>query len=329
MEKLLLLPGDGIGPSIIDAAEKTVSMVTDSVEIVRGDIGFDAYERTGEFLPSDTFDLIRECGTAICGPLNNYTDGSGRTVDIMDSLRVDLDLYATVRTFRTLADGFGAPGVNAVLWASNTTRTRDVSESRDLDGITISKYIRSSSYSRMMARAMTDAELADMKNVCCITNSDLFPDSSALFRESFDQLFSSDRFDVSHLNIPQWASKVVRNPAEYEFIVCADLYSTVAAGILAGLTGGNHLSPVGYVGDSNILLFPGLMTTYADIPEGVANPTSAIVSVCMALFNLGMTDEAYAIVGALRDTYAAGELTPDLGGGLSTSEFTDRVLSRL
>ena len=329
MHRVLLIPGDGVGPSLVEAAEMTLSVATDQVEVLHADIGFPAFERTGEYLPAETLDLIRECGTVICGPVNPYRDQSGRTVDLLDTLKVSLDLYATVRVFRTLAEGFGVPGVRTTLWASNTVRGHDVSETQDIDGITISKYIRSSTYSRMMARALTDLELSGNRRVCCVTRDDLFPDSSALFVEAFDSLFPSDVYETEHQNIQRWASRVVRDPLAHDYIICADLYSHVAAGILAGLTGGNHLSPVGYAGDSTVMLVPGLPQTYAGIPRDQVNPTSAIVSAAMALFNLGMTDEAHRVMDALGAVYAAGELTPELGGTLTTSEFADRVVSRI
>ena len=308
MDRILLLSGDGYGPSIIDAAERTISMATSDVEIVRGDIGFAAYERTGELLPHDTTDLVRECGNVICGPVKDYRDEGGKTVNPLESLKVSLDLYAIVRCFRTLSDDLGVPGLDITLWASNMTVGSDIVESRDIDGITISKYIRSSSYSRMMARALTDLELSGRGSVVCVTQDTLFPDSSNMFSEAFDSLF---------------------DPSAFDYIVCADLYSNVAAGIMAGMTGGNRLTPIAYVGEDCNLIVPGLYKTFEDVPKGYANPTSAISSAAMSLFDMGRKDEALSIVRALKETYNAGERTPDVGGTLTTEDFTDRVLSRI
>ena len=101
MFRILLVPGDGVGPSLIESAETVLTVAGDGIEIVHGDLGFNAYERTGEYIPSDTLDLIRECGNVICGPFNPYRDQAGKQVDILDNLKVGLDLYATVRVFQT------------------------------------------------------------------------------------------------------------------------------------------------------------------------------------------------------------------------------------
>lgn len=326
MTSVLLLPGDGPGPSLIDIAEKVLSETAGDVDIVRGDIGFDAYEHTGEYLPVETLDLAKECGTAICGPLNPYKDGFGKAVNLMDSLRVNLDLYATVRVFRTIS---GNGNVHATLWGSNTSRTFDVSETRDLDGITISKYIRSETYKKMMTRAFADMKASGQRRADCIIRDDLFPDSSRMFSETFDGIFSDGETETGHISIQSWSSKVVRDPSAYEYLICADLYNNVAAGILAGLTGGNHLSPIGYVGDSVALIVPGLMSTFDGADLGNLNPTSTIMGVAMALFNIGRRDEAERVMDALKGTYASGTVTPDVGGSATRSEFMDGFLSRL
>ena len=329
MPKIGLLPGDGYGPSIIDAAKHTLEMVTSDIEIVCGDIGFAAYERTGEYFPYETKELAMECGDVICGPVKDYRDDAGRIQNPLEALKADLDLYAVIRCFRTMADDLGVPGMDITLWASNMTVGSDVVESRDIDGITISKYIRSSFFSRMMARALTDLELSGKTKVVCVTQDKIFPDSSAMFSEAFDSLFSQDGLQTEHRNVEYWASKFVRNPLEFDYIVCADLYSNVVGGMLAGMSGGNRLTPIAYVGENCNLFVPGLYKTFEDVPKGYANPTSAIKCAAMALFDMGRKEEAMAVMDALMETYAAGERTPDVGGNLTTAEFTDRVVSRL
>ncbi len=329
MQRVLLLPGDGTGPTLIDCAEQVITVAAGQVEIVRGDIGFDAYERTGEYLPSETVELIQECGSTVCGPLKIYKDASGKPLDLLDTLRKNLDLYAIARPFVSLHGADSARKVSSVLWGCNTSRTFDVSEVRDMEGMTLSKFVSSSGYVRMMSRALSFLEQSGCRKVECITRDDLFPDSSGMFDETFDVVFGSGDYQLSHSNIQEWASRVVRDPSRYEYLVCADLYLNVAAGILAGLSGGNHLFPIGFMGDSTALVVPGLAKTFEGVTEESLNPTSVILASSVALRNKGMAKEADAIVSAVCQTYEAGDLTPDLGGSLTAHEFTDIVASRL
>lgn len=329
MKKLIMLPGDGYGPSVIDAAERTLRMATSEVEAVRGDIGFDAYERTGEYLPFETMELVKEGGDVICGPVKDYRDDTGRTFNPLETLKSHLDLYAIVRRFRTLSDDMGIPGMDITLWASHMIMGSDVVESRDVDGITISKYIRSSSYSRMMARALSDMEISGKEKVVCVTQDSIFPESSAMFSEAFDSLFDQQSLTTEHRNVQYWASRFVRDPLEFDYIVCADLYSSVVAGMLSGLTGGNRLTPITFAGEGCNLIVPGGYRTFGDVPDCYANPTSAIKAVAFSLSDMGLRREAESIINALSETYAAGERTPDAGGDLTTEAFTDRVVSRI
>lgn len=329
MQKVLLLPGDGVGPTLMDCAEQVITVAVGQVEIVRGDIGFDAYERTGDYLPSDTVELMHECGSTVCGPLKTYKDSSGRPLNLLDSLRKSLDLYAVARPFVSLHGTEGAAKVSSFLWGCNTSRAFDVSEVRDIEGMTLSKFVSSSAYVRMMSRALSFLEQSGCRKVECITRDDLFPDSSGMFAEAFDVVFGSGDYELSHSNIQEWASRVVRDPSRYQYLVCADLYMQVAAGILAGLTGGNHLFPIGFMGDSTALVIPGLAKTFEGVTEESLNPTSVILASSLALRSKGMAKEADAIVSAICQTYEAGDLTKDLGGSLTAHEFTDIVASRL
>lgn len=328
MQKVLVLKGDGIGPSVIESAVRVLSEVSSELEFVEGEIGFTAYERSGQYLPYETLDLAAECETILCGPVRFNAERG--TKDPIATLKSQLDLYAMVKHFETLSDELGVPGINATLWTSNNRVGQDVIETRDVDGITLTKYVRSSSYSRMMAKAVSDHELSVGGNVTCVTRSDLFPEATEMFKESFESLFAGRGWHTDIMDIQRWASMVVRKPTQFNTVICADLYGHVAAGILAGLTGGNHLSPNAFAGDSNTLLEPGHVYTSPEIPPDHANPTSMMIAGAMALFNMGMSQEGRRIMDALKGCYAARETTPDiLDGQLSTEAFTDAVVRRL
>ena len=329
MSKILVLPGDGIGPSIISSAVKVLEMMDSEAEFVYGDIGFTAYEKSGHYLPTETLDLALECPNILCGPVGVAKDARGSEAHPIRMMNIQLDLYAMIRCFNTLADDLGVKDMGVTLWGSNTAAGRDVVETRDMDGITLTKYVNSGSYSRMMARALSDLEISGRDSVACLTRDDIFPESSGMFMELFDSLFPDDVYRTDKMNVMQWASRVTREPHKHDYVICADLYSNVAAGILSGLTGGNHLAPIGYVGDNHLLITPGTMKTFEDIPPEEANPTSAIIGSAMILFNQNRRSDAMAILDALKETYAAGERTPDVGGSLSSEEFTSRVLARI
>lgn len=320
MHKVLLLPGDGQGPEAVTAAGRILSNATDQVDIVIGDIGSSAYEKCGEFLPFDTIDQVSRAPVVIAGPAEVAAEGDSARNPLM-TLLAQLDLYARSRTFRTLADGLGSPEVDLTIWGSIMNPQVDITETPDVDGITLSKYIHSDCYVRMLNAALSDMEADHIGSTVCIARDDLFPESSRSFYEMFDTLFQNGR----HENIRGWATRTIMDPTRDRFAVVADLYVAVAESIAAGITGGNRLTPTKLVGDGRSIIFIGDL----DQRDTDTSTVCAVSAAAEALKSLGLTEEHDRVVQALRDALASGERTADIGGTLSSSEFTDRVVSRL
>ncbi|MBR4504947.1 MAG: hypothetical protein IKP20_08290 [Candidatus Methanomethylophilaceae archaeon] len=326
MDTILLLPGDGIGKTMMDSVRTVLDAAAGGIEFVEGDIGASAYESVGSYLPRDTMEIASECGAALCGPIDINKAGHSQKRDPINMLRIQLDLYAVCKRFRTLADDLGEKGMDTTLWFCSPVPGRDTIEAEDFDGITLTKYVRKGNYSRMMAKAMSYAEIERRNEVVCIT-SEIFPESSGMFKECFRNIFETGSFSLSEETVRRWMASTVRNPAKYGTVICVDLFGQVAGGLLAGLTGGNHLSPDVFVGDDQILAISGNVTN--EVEGKYANPTSLIIGGCRALSEFGMEKESCALMDALCEAYAAGERTPDVGGTLTAEEFTDRVLRRL
>jgi len=324
-DKILLLSGDGIGPSVLKSAEDVLKSVTDSVEPIHGLIGRSAYESTGHYIPHETLDLLDECKSIICGPCvspENITPP-------VETLKVQLDLYSRVRYFKTLSPDLGVEGMQVTLWSSNNFVSNEITEVSELDGITLSKFVKNDSYNRMMTTARRDIESMGLKKIACLTREDFFPISSGMFSDAFNSVFTPDRFETRQLNVKDWMTHIIKNPLVDESIVCVDLYNQIVAGVLSGLTGYDYISPTAFFGDEYGLYEPSHTAVLTNVEEGYANPTSYILSIANIVRKFGLGSEADLIVDALSKTYRAGERTPDLNGTLSTEEFTQRVISNL
>lgn len=327
MKKVLVLPGDGPGPVFAQIAQSTINATTDKVEFVESPIGRSGYELTGLNLPHETMDLTDEYNTIMSGPVLLDRKDMGTSRDPLHTLKIQLDLYATIRNYIGLIPGPGKD-MEVSLWSCNSVRGRDVVEDPHLESIDLIKYVNNSSYRRMMERAGNEAKMRNAKKVACVVNDEMFPESSRMFKEVFDQCFDSNTFDINHLDIDSWASWMVRHPGGFDTVVCVDLYGSMAGGILSGLMGGIRLTPCVYAGDETTLVeLAHTVDPLAD--NGHLNPTSAIMGACMVLQDLEMMDECQRVYKALRDTYSQGELTPDMGGDLTTVEFADAVIRRI
>ena len=326
LEKILVLSGDGIGPSVTASAEAVIrAAVGDEVEILHGSIGQSAYESTGSYLPHETLDLIDECKVIISGP----TAVPENVKDPLEQLKIQLDLFSRCRWFKTFSPDLGIEGMDVTLWSSNNYIKDEITEVTDFDGVTLSKYVRAKAYSRMMGVAYSNIDKRNLDHILCLVRDDFFPISSKMFSDSFNELFASDDRETRVLNVRDWVSRIFKDPLHDDCIICVDLYNQIVAGVLAGLCGNPDLYPSLYRGSDYSLFIPNESSSKEGFEEGYANPTAAIVSAAMILSDLGMRDASRKVTDALSGTYVAGERTPDVGGTLTTEEFTQRVISRL
>ncbi len=320
MQKILILPGDGQGSEAVAAIANIIGNATDQVEVLTNEIGFPAYEKHGEYLPYDVLDQVSQCPIAICGPTADFGEGETKR-NPLQMLMDNLDIFGRSRRFRTVGCPKDAPQTDITTWGSNIKHNVDITETPDVDGITVSKYIRSAFYTRMMNAALTDLEKNGRKHAMCLARGDIFPESSRLFYDSFRNMFDIDGIEASCMNICDWLMDD-RSRLGCEYVIVADLYLQIAESIAANMTGGDSLSPVKYSCISNSLIVPRER-------EGTVDPVSCIAAAATALADLGLKDESKHILEVLDRTVAAGDRPPSMGGMADSKEFIELVASRI
>src|SRR3954467_7161909 len=98
--RLVLIPGDGIGPEVTDATQRVVAATGTRIDWVEAPAGLDAAEKLGDPLPGSTLDLIRKYRVALKGPCTTPVGKGFRSINVR--LRKELDLYASVRPVQSL-----------------------------------------------------------------------------------------------------------------------------------------------------------------------------------------------------------------------------------
>ena len=119
--RVVLLPGDGIGPEVVEAARRVVDATDTDIEWMPMEMGLRAFEQTGDALPTDVVDAIRDTGVALKGPTTTPI-GRGH-VSANVRLRKDLDLFANVRPVKTV------PGLETPYGAVDLVVVRENTES--------------------------------------------------------------------------------------------------------------------------------------------------------------------------------------------------------
>jgi 3-isopropylmalate dehydrogenase len=350
--RLLLLPGDGIGPEIAAATrlvlEKLDGQYRLGLSFEEREIGFAAYDKTGTTLPDGVLDRAREVDGTILGPISHmdYPPRDEGGVNISAAFRVKLDLYANVRPARTrpgvphrggdmdlvivreATEGM-YPDRNMFLGKGEFMPTEDVALS--LRKITRPACRRIAEWAFALARTRR-------KRVAAIHKANNFIVTDGLFLEEVRRV--GERYpDVAleELIVDATAALLVRTPERFDVIVSTNFYCDILSDLASELAGGLGLA-ASVNANETMCVAQAQHGSAPDIAgQDRANPTSLILSAGMLLDWLGARHgrgEFVEAARALSDAVDAcladpARRTADLGGKLGTAAFAAAVASAL
>ena len=324
---ITLIPGDGIGPEVTEAVLRILDASGVSIAWERQLAGVAAFERTGEALPAELVASVRRNKIALKGPVGTPIGEGFTSVNV--GLRKALDLYANLRPAWNLP---GVParceGVDLVIVRENTEDLYAGLEHEVVPGVVESlKIITERASTRIAEFAFAYAHRHGRRKVTAIHKANIMKLGDGLFLESVravarrfpDMTYEEKIVDAACMHL-------VMNPGQFDVLVMPNLYGDIVSDLCAGLVGG-----LGVVGAANLGaemgVFEAVHGSAPDIAgQNVANPTALLLSAVMMLVHIDERAAADAVMTALRNVLAAGEVrTRDLGGVASTSEFADAV----
>jgi isocitrate dehydrogenase (NAD+) len=327
--RITLVPGDGIGPEVVDAAVRVVEETGVDIRWERFEsVGAAAVEREGTPLPEALLALIRETKVALKGPVATPVGKGFKSVNVQ--LRQKLDLHANVRPAQSLP---GVPsryaGVNLLIFRENTEGLYsgiETFDERNQIADSTARITRVGS-ERIIRFAFEYARRHGHRQLTLVHKANILKVSSGLFLEigrqmagEYPDIVFNDRI------IDNMCMQLVLYPEKYECIVTTNLFGDILSDLAAGLVGG-----LGVVAGANIgpdyAVFEAVHGSAPDIAgQNKANPTALILSAEMMLRHLGEPAAADALKAGLLDTLREGtHRTADIGGHHSTSAFAERV----
>jgi 3-isopropylmalate dehydrogenase len=340
--KIILLPGDGIGPEITASALEVLSAVGtnfDYEEHVFGGASIDAH---GTALTDDTLAACRAADAvllaAVGGPKWDTTDASKpRPEQGLLGLRKGLGLYANLRPVRPLPALYDAsPLKREVIEGTDLLVVRELT-----GGIYFGEKTRTAdfasdlcAYSREeISRIARVAFKAARRKVSSVDKANVI-ETSRLWREVVRDIHASEfpTVELENVLVDNAAMQLVSNPADFDVIVTENMFGDILSDEAATLTGSIGMLPSASLGDPGS---PGMFEpVHGSAPDiagtGVANPMAIFLSAAMMLRHaLSLESEAAAIESAVDRALAAGLRTRDLGGSAGTREATQAVLSNL
>jgi len=333
MHKVTLIPGDGIGPEVINSCVSVIKATGVRIKFERVDAGASVLEREGTPLPEIVLESIRRNRVALKGPITTPVGSGFRSVNV--ALRQKLDLYACIRPARSFE---GIPSryrnIDLIVVRENTQglysgieryRNKEKTEAEAI------RLITKSACERIIKFAFDYASKEGRKKVTAIHKANILKFTDGIFLEvARDVAENYPEIEFEDRIVDNMCMQLVTKPENYEILVTTNLFGDIISDLCAGLVGGLGVAPGANIGDNIAVFEPvhGSAPKYAG--KDRANPTATILSGVMMLKHLGEEKYAGMILDSLSRVLKEGKvLTYDLGGSAKTSEFTEYLISEI
>lgn len=319
---ITLIPGDGIGPEVIESARKVidatgVNIIWESVEVSTP-------------LPDYAIDSIKKNKVALKGPVTTPIGEGFKSINV--ELRQSLNLFANIRPIKSY-EGIKSlhKDVDLIIVRENTEDLyAGIEHMVGEDAAESIKIITRKASERICRYAFELARKEGRKKITLVHKANIMKLSDGLFLESGRKVAKEYKdMEFEGKIVDAMSMKLVQSPQNYDIIVAPNLYGDILSDMSAGLIGGLGLAPGANIGEG-IAVFESVHGSAPDIAgKDIANPTSAILSGIMMLKHIGESKAAEKIEKALAGILKDDAVTVDLGGNLGTKEFTEEIIKRM
>ena len=331
-----LIPGDGIGPEIVDSATRVLDALGAPFAWDTQHGGLHAIEAGGDPLPGALLDSIRRTRLALKGPLTTPVGGGFRSVNVR--LREEFGLYANVRPARTLVPGGRYDDIDLVIVRENLEGLYVAFEhyipvGGDPHAVAISSGVNTRDGSRRIVEYAFDyAVRTGRKKVTAVHKANVLKALTGVFLETAREVAKEyeGRVAFDDRIVDACAMQLVLNPWQFDVIVTTNLFGDILSDLAAGLIGGLGMAPGANVGLKGAI-FEAVHGSAPDIAgKGVANPAALLLACGLMLDHVGLGNQAGRLRQAIDQVLNMDKVrTRDLGGTASTTDFTAAVLQRL
>jgi 3-isopropylmalate dehydrogenase len=334
MSKILVLPGDGIGPEIVDEALRVLRAAQQrfdlDIELDQALVGGAAYDAEGDPLPENTLAKARAADAilfgAIGGPKWDTIERDKRPERGLLRLRSALGLFANLRPailFPQLAAASSlkpevVSGLDILIVRELTGgiyfgQPRGIREENG-ERVGFNTYVYSESEMRRIARVAFDLAMQRDKRVCSVDKANVL-EVTELWKEIItEEAKAYPEIELSHLYVDNAAMQLVRAPKQFDVIVTGNLFGDILSDEAAMLTGSIGMLPSASLDENRKGLYEPCHGSAPDIAgQGLANPLATIMSLAMLMrYSLRRGDVAAAIEAAVETVLDQGLRTADI-----------------
>ena len=332
-----LIPGDGIGPEIVDATLAALDALGAPFAWDRQIAGLEGVTTTGDPLPKATLDSIRRTRLALKGPLETPSGGGYRSSNVR--LREEFKLYANLRPVRTLIPGGRFVNIDLVVVRENLEglyigHEHYVQIDGDPHPVAMATGINTrAGCLRILEYAFEHAIATGRKKITVVHKANIMKALTGIFKETAEQMYEAKykgRIAMDSIIVDACAMKLVLKPWQFDVLVTTNLFGDILSDLVAGLVGGLGMAPGANIG-ADAAIFEAVHGSAPDIAGlGLANPTALLLATALMLDHVKLVDMATRLRTAIDATLNIDKVrTGDLGGSAGTAEFTRALVARI
>jgi isocitrate dehydrogenase (NAD+) len=329
--KVTLIPGDGIGPEVTQAAVRVLEATGLKFEWESFAAGAEAYEKYKEYIPKELIESIEHTRVGLKGPVTTPIGGGFASINV--ELRRKFELYANFRPIRNLPHiPTRYPDVDLIIVRENTEGLYSGIEHEVVPGVVESlKIITEKASTRISRFAFEYARKHKRKKIHAIHKANIMKLSDGLFLKCSRKVAQEyPEITYGEHIVDNTCMQLVMNPYQYDMLLMENLYGDIISDLCAAFVGGLGMVPSGNFGEE-CAIFEAVHGSAPDIAgKNLANPTAVIRCSLLMLRHLGEFDAALKIRHALDKVYRSPEkLTRDVGGKAGTMEFADSIIEAM
>ena len=337
MYKISLIMGDGIGPELSNSAISVLNTIQEKYglqfEISKLIAGDKALEQTGKALPDDVVKTIKNSDVCLKAPVGESA------ADVIVVLRRMLDLYANIRPSKSyphmpaLRDD-----IDMVIVRENTEDLYTGKEFSLGDSAVALRIISESASKRIAKYAFETARQRNsMKKVTCVHKSNVMRVTDGLFAKACTDV-SKDYPDIKfeEMYVDACAMNLIRQPEKFDVVVTTNLFGDILSDESSQVVGGLGMAPAANLGDDFALFEPVHGAAFDIAGQNIANPSSFLLSIKMMFDWLGTKhndqkcfEMATKLESTIFNLVKSGIKTKDIGGDVTTTEFTKQITDNL
>ena len=337
MYNISLITGDGIGPELSESAISILETIHDKLDvntkIISLEAGDVALEKYGHALPDETFESIKSSDACLKAPVGESA------ADVIVVLRRKLDLFANIRPPKSYPNTPALRDDVDLVIVRENTEDLYTGQEFELDGSAVAMRIITEKASKRIAKHafQTAIQRNGKRRVTCVHKSNVMRKTDGLFSKSCESVakeFPDIKFDQMYVDA--CSMNLIRQPQDFDVIVTTNLFGDILSDESSQVVGGLGMAPAANIGDNFGLFEPVHGAAFDIAGKQIANPTSFILSIKMMLEWLGTKNNdqnASSAAKILEDTVLnivnSGVATKDIGGTMSTREFTKEITNKL